>query len=68
MNNYIGNNVVFSIEGTKVDKVTLMTLGIFIFSMLLLFWFGRFTLNLIKQHRNIYNLLFELEEEEKKKR
>ncbi len=68
MNNYIGNNAVFSIEGTKVDKVTLMTLGIFIFSMLLLFWFGRFTLNLIKQHRNIYNLLFELEEEEKKKR
>ena len=68
MNNYIGNNAVFSIKGTKVDKVTLMTLGIFIFSMLLLFWFGRFTLNLIKQHRNIYNLLFELEEEEKKKR
>lgn len=49
------------------DKVTLITLGIFIFSMLLLFWFGRFTLNLIKQHRNIYDLLFELEEEEKKK-
>lgn len=68
MDNYIGNNAVFPFEGPAMDRVTLMTLSIFIFSVLLLFWFGRFTLNLIKQHRNIYDLLFELEEEEKKKR
>lgn len=50
-----------------LDKVTLLTWGIFVFSLLLLYWFGRFTLNLIKQHRDIYSLLFELEEEEKRK-
>ena len=38
-----------------------------IFSMALFYLFGRFTLNLIRQHRNIYGLLFALEEEEKRK-
>lgn len=41
--------------------------GIFLFSVLLFWWFGRFTLRLIEQHRDIYGLLFEIEEEEKKK-
>ena len=35
--------------------------------MLIFYWFGRFTLKLIRQHRTIYDLLFELEEEEKRK-
>jgi len=50
-----------------LDKIILYTWGIFLFSMLIFYWFGRFTLKLIRQHRNIYDLLFELEEEEKRK-
>lgn len=68
MRKYLGYNAGSSVGVTMLDKLTLMTWGIFIFSLLLLYWFGRFTYNLIKQHRNIYALLFELEEEEKKKR
>jgi biopolymer transport protein ExbB/TolQ len=51
-----------------LDGVTLVTWAIFIFSILLFFWFGRFTLKLMRQHRDIYSLLFALEEEEKKKK
>jgi hypothetical protein len=50
-----------------MDKVIIYTWGVFLFSMLLFYWFGRFSLRLIKQHKNFYGLLFELEEEEKKK-
>jgi hypothetical protein len=67
MNKYLGYNAGSSVEDPMLDKVTLLTWGIFIFSLLMLYWFGRFTLNLIKQHRDIYSLLFELEEEEKRK-
>lgn len=67
MNKYLGYNAGSSVEVPMLDKVTLLTWGIFIFSLLMLYWFGRFTLNLIKQHRDIYSLLFELEEEEKRK-
>jgi hypothetical protein len=51
-----------------IDRVTVLTWGVLLFSLFLLYIFGRFTLNLIKQHRNIYHLLFELEEQEKEKR
>ena len=50
-----------------MDKIFFITLGVFLFSMLLFYWFGRFTLKLIRQHRNIYDLLFALEEEEERK-
>jgi len=50
------------------DKATLVTWAIFIFSIFVFFLFGRFTLKLLKQHRDIYSLLFLLEEEEKKKK
>jgi len=51
-----------------IDKITVITWVIFLFSMVLFYFFGRFTLNLMKQHQNIYSLLFELEEQEKEKR
>ena len=50
-----------------IDKVAIITWGIFLFSMALFYFFGRFTLNLMRQHQNIYSLLFELEEQEKEK-
>lgn len=50
-----------------MDKVTLMTLGILLFSLLVFYWFWRFTRKLMKQHYNIYDLLIALEEDEKKK-
>lgn len=50
-----------------MDKITIMTWAILIFSIALFCLFGRFTLNLIKQHKDIYGLLFALEEEEKNK-
>ncbi|HUS77899.1 MAG TPA: hypothetical protein VM050_04480 [Patescibacteria group bacterium] len=49
------------------DAVTLMTIGLYLVSAVIFIWFGRFTLDLIKQHRNIYPILFELEEAEKRK-
>ncbi len=49
-----------------VDSITLMTWGLFIFSLVVFYFFGRFTLKLIRQHRNIYSLLAAFEEEEEK--
>ena len=51
-----------------MDGVTLVALGILLFSLLVFYWFWRFTRRLIKQHHNVYDLLIEMEEEEKKKR
>jgi hypothetical protein len=45
-----------------------MTWSILLFSLVVFYLFGRFTLKLIRQHKNIYGLLFALDEEEKKKR
>ena len=50
-----------------MDRVTLMTLGVLLISLLIFYWFWRFTRKLMKQHNNIYDLLIEMEEEEKKK-
>jgi len=51
-----------------LNSVTLMTLGIFVFSLAVFYVFARFTAKLIRQHRDIYGLLYALEEEEKKRR
>jgi len=51
-----------------LETVTLLTIVVFAFSVGLLYWFGRFTIKLIKQHYDIYPLLYELEEQEKKKK
>jgi hypothetical protein len=49
-----------------MDKITLMSLGLILISLGIFYWFGRFTVKLIKQHHDIYPLLYELEEHEKK--
>lgn len=43
------------------------TWGIFIVSLFLFYLIGRFTLKLIRQHYDVYGLLYALEEEEKEK-
>lgn len=68
MDNYIGHGTIPSGEGAMIDKITLITLGIFLVSLVIFAWFGKFTLNLMKQHNDIYSLLFALEEEEKKRK
>ena len=49
------------------DTLTLITWAAFIVSMVIFYYFGRFTIKLMKQHQNIYPILYALEEEEKKK-
>jgi len=51
-----------------LDAVDVMSLAIIVFSLGVFYWFGRFTMKLIRQHHNIYPLLYELEESEKDKR
>lgn len=51
-----------------MDIVDIMSVVIIIFSLLVFYWFGRFTIKLIKQHYDIYPLLYELEEAEKEKK
>lgn len=43
-----------------------MTWGLLAFSFVVFYIFGRFTLRLMRQHRDIYSLLYAMEEEEKK--
>lgn len=50
-----------------LDKITLITWGVFILSMIMFYWFGKLTINLIRQHQDVYGLLAAIEEEEKKK-
>jgi membrane protein insertase Oxa1/YidC/SpoIIIJ len=51
----------------SLDAVLISTLLLFAVSGVIFYWFFRFTVNLIKQHNNVYPLLYELEEAEKKK-
>ncbi|MCJ7573789.1 hypothetical protein MUO93_05940 [Candidatus Bathyarchaeota archaeon] len=51
-----------------MDYVTGMSLLLLSISAVIFYWFARFTVKLIKQHYNIYPLLYELEEEKKKQR
>jgi len=54
--------------GENLDSVTLITLGILAFSLVVFYFFARFTAKLIRQHRDIYSLMHALEEDEEKKR
>jgi sensor domain CHASE-containing protein len=53
--------------GGATDRITLMTWGLLAISFVIFYFFGRFTLRLMRQHRDIYGLLYAIEEEEKKK-
>jgi hypothetical protein len=50
-----------------MDMVDVLSFIIILFSLGVFYWFGRFTMNLIKQHNDIYGLLYDVEEIEKKK-
>ena len=49
------------------DTVTLVTIGLLSFSALIFYFIARLTANLIRQHYNIYDIMYLMEEEEKKK-
>jgi hypothetical protein len=50
-----------------MDTVDIFSVVIILFSLGIFYWFGRFTVKLIRQHYDIYPLLYEYEESEKKK-
>jgi hypothetical protein len=50
-----------------IDTLTIVTWTALVVSMVIFYYFGRFTIKLMKQHQNIYPILYALEEEEKKK-
>jgi len=49
-----------------IDIVTIITWGLLLFSLIIFYFFGRFTVKLIRQHHDISGLLYEFEEQEKK--
>ena len=48
------------------DTVTLATIGLLTVSAVVFYFIARFTVNLIRQHYNVYDLMYLMEEEEKK--
>ncbi len=50
-----------------MDQVTLFALALLAFSFTVFYWFAKFTAKLIRQHYDIYSLLYALEEAEKRK-
>jgi len=61
----------FSIESIfptgEMDQGNLFALGLLAFSFIVFYWFAKFTAKLIRQHYDIYSLLYALEEAEKRK-
>jgi hypothetical protein len=51
-----------------MEMVDILSYIIILFSLGVFYWFGRFTQKLIKQHYDIYGLLYEMEESEKNKK
>ena len=57
-----------SIRDGQMNIVDVLSFIIILFSLGVFYWFGRFTQNLIKQHYDIYGLLYDVEEMEKEKK
>jgi len=51
-----------------MDMIDVISFIIILFSLGVFYWFGKFTQNLIKQHNDIYGLLYDVEEMEKEKK
>ncbi|MBD3171468.1 hypothetical protein GF326_03245 [Candidatus Bathyarchaeota archaeon] len=51
-----------------MEMVDVLSFIIILFSLGVFYWFGRFTQKLIKQHYDIYGLLYDMEEIEKNKK
>jgi len=47
-----------------IDIVTVFTWGLFLASMIIFYFFGKFTLKLIRQHQDISSLIYDFEERE----
>ncbi len=60
---YVQQSTVRTLDVVLVSTVLIYAVVIVIFIL-----FGRFTMKLIKQHYDIYPLLYDIEEAEKKKR
>lgn len=48
-----------------VDKVTVITWSLILVSMVIFYFFGKFTVKLIRQYQDISSLIYEFEEREK---
>ena len=51
-----------------MEMVDVLSYVIILFSLGVFYWFGKFTMKLVKQHNDVYGLLYELEDSEKKKK
>ncbi len=51
-----------------IDRITVITWVIFLAAMIMFYLFGKFTVKLIRQHQDVYSLMYELEEQEKKRK
>jgi len=51
-----------------LDTVLFYTIIVYAAAIIMIGWFASFTIKLIKQHNNIYPLLYDLEEADKKKK
>jgi hypothetical protein len=51
-----------------MDIVDIISWSFLAISLGIFYWIWKFTMKLIKQHNNIYPLLYELDEAEKEKR
>ena len=52
----------------EIDIILVYTVLIYLAAFAMIAWFARFTIKLIKQHNDIYPLLYDIEEAEKKKK
>ena len=55
-------------DENPMDIVDVLSYIIILFSLGVFYWFGKFTQKLIKQHYDIYGLLYDVEEMEKEKK
>ena len=46
---------------TLIDRITVITWVIFLAAMAMFYLFGQFTVKLIRQHQDVYSLMYELE-------
>ena len=51
-----------------MDTITVITVLLWAFSITIFYVFARFTLKLIRQHHDIYPLLYDFEEADKKRK
>jgi sensor domain CHASE-containing protein len=48
-----------------IDEITVITWVLLLASLIIFYFFGKFTVRLIRQHQDISSLIYELEDPEK---